>query len=161
MLPDLIRPGLRVVFCGTAAGAESAQLGAYYAGPGNQFWAVLHRVGLTPAALLPSEYARVLDYGIGLTDLCKVSAGSDRAVGSRGFDVPRLISLLSQHRPIAIAFNGKTAAKAALARDVEYGPQPERMAGASVYALPSTSGVARGHWDEAHWRSLAEALTTL
>jgi len=56
MLPDVLRPGLRVVFCGTAAGAKSAQVRAYYAGPGNQFWATLSRVGLTRRRLAPREY---------------------------------------------------------------------------------------------------------
>ena len=32
VLPDLLRPGLRLVVCGTAAGAVSAAKGAYYAG---------------------------------------------------------------------------------------------------------------------------------
>jgi G:T/U-mismatch repair DNA glycosylase len=84
MLPDLIGPGLRIVFCGTAAGEKSAMLGAYYAGPGNQFWPVLDRIGLTPTRLAPREYDRLLEYEIGLTDVCKVSAGSDRAIGTKG-----------------------------------------------------------------------------
>jgi double-stranded uracil-DNA glycosylase len=29
---------LKVVFCGTAAGTQSAQAGTYYAGRGNYFW---------------------------------------------------------------------------------------------------------------------------
>jgi TDG/mug DNA glycosylase family protein len=37
VLPDVLEPGLRVVFCGTAVGAMSTQVGAYYAGCGNQF----------------------------------------------------------------------------------------------------------------------------
>lgn len=37
ILPDRLGPGLRVVFCGTAAGAVSARKGHYYAGPGNLF----------------------------------------------------------------------------------------------------------------------------
>ena len=51
VIPDLIRPGLRIVFCGTALGAASARAGAYYAGPGNKFWPTLHEVGLTPAGI--------------------------------------------------------------------------------------------------------------
>ena len=43
ILPDVLEPGLRVVFCGTAAGKASARAGAYYAGPGNAFWPTLHR----------------------------------------------------------------------------------------------------------------------
>ena len=45
MLPDVLPPGLAVVICGTAAGTASARAGAYYAGPGNAFWATLTRSG--------------------------------------------------------------------------------------------------------------------
>ena len=55
VLPDLLTPGLRVVFCGIAVGTPSARRGAY-AGSGNQFWSVLARVGLTPRQLAPAEF---------------------------------------------------------------------------------------------------------
>ena len=55
ILPDLLAPGMRVVFCGTAPGTASARAGAYYAGPGNRFWATLHEVGLTPILLAPGR----------------------------------------------------------------------------------------------------------
>ena len=48
ILPDLLQPGLALVFCGTAAGRRSAAEGAYYAHPGNLFWRALHAVQLTP-----------------------------------------------------------------------------------------------------------------
>src|SRR5438067_2015906 len=38
ILPDHLRPGLSIVFCGTAVGTASASRGHYYAGPGNDFW---------------------------------------------------------------------------------------------------------------------------
>jgi TDG/mug DNA glycosylase family protein len=161
VLPDVIQSGLRVVFCGTAVGGRSARLGAYYAGPGNQFWPILNRIGLTPTRLAPAEYPRLLEYGIGLTDVCKTSSGSDHGVGTDGFDVPRLTALLESHRPCLLAFNGKAAAKAVLGRPVDYGLQPERVAGARVFVLPSTSGAARGAWDEERWRELAEACDRL
>lgn len=59
VLPDMLQPGLRVVFCGTAAGTASARAGAYYAGPGNAFWATLHSTGLTPVQLSPAEFERL------------------------------------------------------------------------------------------------------
>ena len=77
VLPDLLRPGLRVVICGSAAGAVSAARGAYYAGPGNKFWRILAEVGLTPRRLEPGEFREVLNFGIGLTDLVKTHSGSD------------------------------------------------------------------------------------
>jgi TDG/mug DNA glycosylase family protein len=158
ILPDVIEPGLRVVFCGTAVGTKSAQAGAYYAGPGNSFWPTLHQVGLTPRQLRPSEYAELTRYGIGLTDVCKISSGSDRAVGIGGFDVPRLLATLERHAPGWIAFNGKKAAEAALGRPVGYGQQPERLGPTRVFVLPSSSGAARGFWDARYWHELAETI---
>jgi TDG/mug DNA glycosylase family protein len=55
VLPDLIKPGLRIVFCGTAAGNVSAARGAYYAHPQNRFWSALHAFGLTPRQLEPES----------------------------------------------------------------------------------------------------------
>ena len=54
--PDLLRPGLRIVFCGTAAGTVSAARGAYYAHPQNRFWSALHASGSTPRLLQPEEF---------------------------------------------------------------------------------------------------------
>jgi double-stranded uracil-DNA glycosylase len=68
-------------------------------GRGNQFWSTLHEVSLTPAVLRPEEYSLLLDYGIGLTDICKSRSGSDDEVGRDGFDVPRLIAELERYSP--------------------------------------------------------------
>lgn len=158
-LPDVLRPGLRVVFCGTAAGAKSAQIGAYYAGPGNQFWPVLHRIGLTPVQLAPVEYPRLLEFGVGLTDVCKMRSGSDVQIGEDGFDVGGLIKRLRRAAPAHVAFNGKKAGQVVLGRPLVYGQQAELLAGAHVYVLPSTSGAARGFWDERLWREFATVVT--
>lgn len=155
VLPDVLRPGLRVVFCGTAASAASARARAYYAGPGNAFWATLHSIGLTPARLRPAEFERLPDLGIGLTDICKVLHGSDEEVGTVEFDVAGLEARIAAAEPANLAFNGKNAARGALERDVDYGPQDERIGGATVWVLPSTSGAARRFWDIEPWRELA------
>ena len=157
VLPDILRPGLRVVFCGTAAGTASARVGAYYAGPGNAFWATLHAIGLTPAQLAPAEFERLAEFGIGLTDICKVLHGSDEEVGTVEFDVAGLEARIAEAEPANLAFNGKNAARGALERSVDYGLQPERIGGASVWVLPSTSRAARKYWDVEPWRELAQA----
>jgi TDG/mug DNA glycosylase family protein len=158
LIRDVLAPGLRVVFCGTALGKRSAQVGAYYAGRGNQFWRALHEVGLTPVVLRPGEYARLREFGIGLTDICKTRSGSDEEVGRDGFDVARLITELECYAPGWIAFNGKNAARAALGRGVEYGEQLETLGGVPCFVLPSTSGAARGYWDAEVWRDLARLV---
>lgn len=158
VLPDVIGPDLRAVFTGTAVGSASARAQAYYAGPGNSFWPTLHGIGLTPRRLRPSEYATLLEYGLGLTDVCKSASGSDREIGTAGFDVARFIALIEAHHPRRVAFNGKAAAEAVLGRKVDYGPQTERIAGAELFVLPSTSGAARGSWKVSCWQALADAV---
>ncbi len=158
VLPDLLPPGLRVAFCGTAAGTASARARAYYAGPGNAFWAALHETGLTPELLAPAEFARLPEFGIGLTDICKVLHGSDAEVGTVEFDVDGLRERVAAAEPAHLAFNGKNAARGALERDVEFGPQEEQLGGAAVWVLPSTSGAARRYWDIGPWRQLAAAV---
>lgn len=159
VLTDLLRPGLEVVFCGTAAGSASARAKAYYAGPGNAFWRTLFATGLTPRQLAPSEYERLLDYGIGLTDLCKVRHGSDAEVGTEEFDADGLRMRIAAVEPVYLAFNGKNAAQGALERQVQLGPQPEQIGGATVWVLPSTSAAARRYWDIDPWQELARICT--
>jgi TDG/mug DNA glycosylase family protein len=159
ILPDVLRPGLRVVFCGTAAGTASAKARAYYAGPGNAFWEALHITGLTPAPIAPAEFMKLLECDIGLTDLCKVRHGSDQAVGTTEFDIPRLEAEITTVEPERLAFNGKNAARGALGRAVEYGIQPERIGGAEIWVLPSTSGMARRFWSIEPWQELAVACS--
>jgi TDG/mug DNA glycosylase family protein len=160
VLPDVLEPGLRVVFCGTAVRARSAQVGAYYAGPGNQFWSVLHRVGLTPRALLPTEFRELPKHGVGLTDLAKKMAGGDVDVSASAFDVDATRGKNESFAPRVLAFNGKASAKAFLRRPVEYGRQRESLGETAIFVLPSTSGAARGCWDESHWKALAEFVSS-
>jgi TDG/mug DNA glycosylase family protein len=148
---------MRVVFCGTAPGTASAQARAYYAGPGNAFWQALHLIGLTPVELVPAEFERLPEYGIGLTDICKVSSGSDAEVGIAEFDLAGLQEKIAAAEPCYLAFNGKNAARGALERDVAYGLQDEQVGGAPVWVLPSTSGRARRFWKIEPWRELAFA----
>jgi double-stranded uracil-DNA glycosylase len=159
ILPDVLAPGMRVVFCGTAPGRASARAGAYYAGPGNRFWATLYEVGLTPVLLRPTEYARLAEFGVGLTDISKTASGSDREVGRQGFDPGRLATVIADVAPAHLAFNGKNAAKSVLGGAPRYGRQAGEIGGAAVWVLPSTSGAARGFWDVAPWRELARAAT--
>jgi double-stranded uracil-DNA glycosylase len=64
ILPDLLADGLDLVICGTAAGAVSAARGAYYAGPGNRFWATLADTGLTPRRSCPPNIRHCSPWGL-------------------------------------------------------------------------------------------------
>ena len=145
--------------CGSAAGTRSAELGAYYAGPGNQFWGMLHRVGLTPRLLKPAEFREAIAYAIGLTDIAKKNFGADNSLRRGDSDPAGLYRKIEIFQPKIFAFNGKRAASAFLGGPVAYGPQSGRDIGATrIYVAPSTSGAARGFWDEDLWRLVAEAV---
>jgi TDG/mug DNA glycosylase family protein len=154
----VLAPGLRLVVCGSAAGTASARAGAYYAGPGNRFWGMLHRVGMTPRLLNPAEFRTVNAYGIGLTDIVKTAFGADSDLQPADFDRQGLRVKIETYRPGVLAFNGKRAASAFLAGPVDYGYQHRRDIGATrIYVGPSTSGAARGFWNEDIWRAIADA----
>jgi len=158
VLPDVLVPGLAAVFCGNAAGKVSAQRRAYYAGPGNYFWPVLHEVGLTPVRLEPEEFHRLPEFGLGLTDACKSRFGSDAEVGIKHHDPARLERSIAAAAPAHLPFVGKRAAHVALGRQVDYGLQAQPFAGARAWVLPSPSGLARRFWSIEPWRELAEAV---
>ncbi len=157
VLPDLLGPGLRLVICGMAAGRVSALRRAYYAGPGNRFWPMLAATGLADRLYRPEEFPALLPLGIGLTDIAKTASGPDRAIPHRLEDAAELRAKIERHAPRILAFNGKSAAGRFFGARVAYGWQTARIGETRLFVLPSTSGAARGFWDEAPWRALAEA----
>lgn len=162
IIDDVLQPNLRVVFCGTALGNASAMAKAYYAHPRNLFWDTLHEIGLTwaDAPLLPHEYRRALDFGIGLTDLCKSASGNDADLPPGAFDVHALREKIDQCRPLFLAFTSKRAGRAFCGSKVELGWQQPLASGTKLYILPSTSPNARWQWKEHkhHWTMLADAV---
>ena len=70
-LPDYLKPGLKLIFIGINPGHYSAQVGRYYARPGNLFWWALSNSGLVPQPVGPEDDVRLLEWGIGLTDVVK------------------------------------------------------------------------------------------
>lgn len=158
VLADLLYPDVRLVVCGSAAGERSAAIGAYYAGPGNQFWDMLYRVGVTPRVLKPAEFMRLQEYGIGLTDLAKDASGPDSRLRASDYSPAGLRTRIEQAQPVVLAFNGKRAAQVFLGSSVGYGYQPGCDIGRTrLHVAPSTSGAARGSWNEAIWREAMAA----
>lgn len=159
ILPDVLAPGLRVVFCGTAPAEASARVGHYYAGPGNRFWKTLHEIGLTGDRVLrPGDFESLPRYGIGLTDLAKHAVGTDDRIDPLDFDVAGLEAKILRYHPRILAFNGKNAARGFLGRGVDYGLQPKRVGSTEIFVLPSTSAAARRYWSPIPGRQLAVRL---
>ncbi|EEW25970.1 mismatch-specific DNA-glycosylase [Rhodobacter ferrooxidans] len=158
MLPDIVAPGLDVLFCGTAPGAMSAARGHYYARPGNRFWPLLAEIGLTPRRLHPDEDHLLPGFGLGLTDLAQGVSGQDAEIPRHAYAPDRLQALVAAIRPRALAFTSLTAARLALGVPrLAAGalPADPRYGHTRLWALPSPSGLARSHFSADPWLALA------
>jgi TDG/mug DNA glycosylase family protein len=161
VLPDLLMPQLKLVFCGTAAGWKSAEKRAYYAGPGNKFWKMLHETGLTPRQLAPQEFPLLPESGIGLTDVMKTQSGMDVDLVADEDAAGRLHAALLEYQPRMLAFTSKKAASYYLQRptqQIEYGLQQERAGQTQLFVLTSPSGAANPHWSAQPWQVLAATV---
>jgi double-stranded uracil-DNA glycosylase len=140
-VPDVLGPGLHVVFCGINPGRVSAAAAAHFANPRNDFWRLLHEAGFTPRLYEPSQQFDLLGLGIGLTNAAyrttKGSGDLRRAdfAGSR----ERLERLALELRPRAIAFVGKEAYRGTFGERPELGPQQRTIDDVGLFVLPSTS----------------------
>jgi TDG/mug DNA glycosylase family protein len=142
-VPDLIAPGLRVLFCGINPGLYSGAVGHHFARPGNRFWKVLHLAGFTDSELSPFEDRRLLDYGLGITNLVKRATAS--AAELEGSELRRgatgLRRRLRRYFPSVVAFAGMSAYRTAFDRPhASIGRQQERIDGCDVWLLPNPSG---------------------
>jgi double-stranded uracil-DNA glycosylase len=157
-LPDSMQSGLTLVFVGTAAGHRSAAVGHYYAHPGNRFWPTLHETGLTPRRYDPHEFPRLLELGIGFTDVAKRASGMDHEIPETAFEPLALRTRLRTHRPHLVAFTSKRAASLWFGRPTKHitiGLQPTVEGEPSIFVLPSPSGAASRYWSIAPWHELA------
>lgn len=150
-LPDILAPGLRVVFCGLNPGADAAIAGHHFLGRGNRFWPVLYLAGFTPHQVAPQDDGSVLAFGIGLT--AAVGRPTQRAdqVATDEFAqaAEGLLEKLALAQPQWIAFLGKAAYAAMTGqRTIGWGEQPERFGGARVWILPNPSGLNRSYSKE-------------
>lgn len=156
ILPDVLRPGLTLVFCGTAVSRVSKARGYPYANPGNAFWPTLTKLGVFPAEFDPADFPRMAELGIGYTDLNKTEAGVDSDLSKDAFDVAGFARKMKRHRPRLIAFTSKNAAAAFFGhRRIAFGRQEERFGDSELHVLPSPSGLARSHWSVAPWQAVA------
>lgn len=162
VLPDCLAPDLKAWFVGTAAGPWSAAMEAYYAHPGNRFWAALHITKITPRRFAPHEYPLLLELGLGLTDLCKTDWGTDSQIDIGDFDVRALRGKVVRLKPQMLAFTSKKAASLWLGTSTGRIPtgllSSVSSAGPGVFVLPSPSGIATSYWSINPWRDLARHL---
>ena len=174
-LPDLLRPGLDLVFVGINPGERSARAGHYYAHPGNGFWPAFSASPLAQLSpTLPTvagraatfeDDRRLLALGIGFTDVVKrvVTDSSTISDAELRAAVPAFRRRIAYASPRAICFTTTRGFGALFPRvrsAKTWGRQPVTLEGADVWVMPSTSGRAAGYRAEVH-RVLADLAASL
>ena len=150
-LPDLLRPGLKMVFVGLNPSEYSAREGHYFANPRNRFWPAFNRSNLLPPSLgrecAPSDDGLLLDHGIGFTDVVK--RPTPQGSGLRAADyrrwAPVLRERLLEFQPQLACFHGLMAYKAYLQyaegekSSPELGLQPGAIGSSRILVVPNPS----------------------
>jgi TDG/mug DNA glycosylase family protein len=143
-VPDVVKPGLRVLFCGLNPGLMSGALGQHFARPGNRFWKVLYLSGFTDRVVTPSEQWSLLDRGIGITNLVPVTTRSatELSAGQLREGAVILEKNVAQWQPAFVAVLGMQAFRTAFRQPrATIGEQDALPSGARLWLLPNPSGL--------------------
>jgi mismatch-specific thymine-DNA glycosylase len=145
-LPDYLRKNMKMILVGSNPGDRSARVGHYYAGRGNQFWPLMYESGVIPEPIGYEDDRRIVEFGIGMTDLVKRPTRAVEELERQEFAEGRVLlaQKLEEMRPKVIAFNGKMVYEKFAGRECKLGLQKEQLYGAQVFVLPSSSGVNAG-----------------
>jgi mismatch-specific thymine-DNA glycosylase len=141
-LPDYLRKGMKMILVGANPGDRSARVGHYYAGRNNQFWPIMYESGVIPEPIGYEEDRRMLEFGIGMTDLVKRPTRGVEEIERQEYAEGRVLlaQKLEDLRPRVVAFNGKMVYEKFTGRPCKLGLQKDQLYGARVFVLPSTSG---------------------
>ena len=143
-IPDVVAPGLRVLFCGINPSLYSAATGRHFARPGNRFWPALYASGFTSRLLSPFEQELLLDLGLGITNVVARSTAradelsTDELTAGGRILAAKLVTL----RPRWLAIVGVTAYRTAFGhRSAVVGRQDTMIGQTPVWVLPNPSGL--------------------
>ncbi|WP_224998951.1 G/U mismatch-specific DNA glycosylase [Cesiribacter sp. SM1] len=160
LLPDLIAPNLKVLFCGINPSLYSAATGYHFARPGNRFWPALYGAGFTSQVLKPQEQYRLLECGYGITNVADrpTTAAAELSKAEIAAGALQLQQKVKQYRPKVLAILGLTVYKAAFnITDARVGLQEEPIENTHLWVLPNPSGL-NAHYTPVKLKELFQDL---
>lgn len=145
LLPEILAPGLDVIFVGAAPSVAAAMSGHYYAGGRNRFWQLLHQAGFTPELLAAEEDDRALEFGIGLTAILPghISTSNDLLPPPSEAERAALRERLLRLAPRFVCYNGRDVYRMCHGDDPPgWGLLPEPLGISQQFVVYSSSGRA-------------------
>ncbi|MGI9051580.1 MAG: mismatch-specific DNA-glycosylase [Ilumatobacteraceae bacterium] len=149
-VPDLVGPGLRLLFVGINPGLWTAATQTHFAHPGNRFYPALRRRGVIDrdidrrTGFTDDDRNYLIERGIGITNL--VARATPRAAELSDAELvaggKRLVRFIRQHAPRVVAVAGVTAYRHAFGLpNAQLGRQPDALASAALWVVPNPSGL--------------------
>lgn len=149
-IPDLVGPGLRLLFVGINPGLWTAATQTPFAHPGNRFYPALAAAGIIPRlppfadGFSDSEKQELVAAGIGISNLVnRATVRADELTRDELREgAARLAEKVADWSPPVVAIVGLTAYRQGFARPrASAGLQAERIADAELWVVPNPSGL--------------------
>ena len=159
-MPDVIAPGLKVLFCGINPGLYTAAVGHHFARPGNRFWPALFASGFTDRLLSPFDELELLEKGYGVTNVVMRATATANELTREEFQIggKRLVTKVKRYQPAFLAILGLGAYRTAWANpNAVIGRQETQIGETVIWVLPNPSGL-NAHYQAA---ALAEVFREL
>lgn len=149
-VPDLVGPGLKLLFVGINPGLWTAATQTHFAHPGNRFYPALRLAGIVDReisradGMTDDDRAYLISHGIGNTNLVNRATARADELSPEELRAGRLRleSFVAEHRPAVVAIAGITAYRTAFGRPkAKLGEQPEAIGDAQLWVVPNPSGL--------------------
>ena len=144
-LRDIITANPRVLLVGINPSLRSEQVGHHFASPGNPFWKLLYESKLIPEALTCDDDARLVEFGMAMTNLCARASRSAAELTREEIVAGKAILARKIKRigPEVVAFVGLSIYRDYFGKagSPGAGAKDELISGARVFVLPNPSGL--------------------
>lgn len=149
-VPDLVGPGLKLLFVGINPGLWTAATQTHFAYPGNRFYPALLLGGVIEreidrgTGMSAADRAHLIERGIGITNIVQRATARaselTRAEYREGGE--RMRRTVAEHRPRVVAIAGITAYRSAFGLPkAQMGRQDTPFEGAELWIVPNPSGL--------------------
>jgi TDG/mug DNA glycosylase family protein len=149
-VPDLVGPGVELLFVGINPGLWTAATQTHFAHPGNRFYPALLEAGIIDRpidrgrGMTDDDRRHLIERGVGITNVVHraTARASELTAEELRSGGEQLRATVRRHGPAVVAIAGVTAYRTAFGRPkASMGEQAEPFEGARLFVVPNPSGL--------------------